>query len=157
MSEIILQTESVDQTRDLAARIAKHLPRPTVVALSGQLGAGKTHFIKGLGQGLGLDPRKICSATFVLIAEYGEEPKLIHIDAYRIDEPEELEDIGWYELIDEPDALIAVEWAEKIQPILPTDRLDIQIEILDDHRRQFTLRPTGPNCETALSAAFAQS
>lgn len=155
MTELVLQTETVDETRQFAAALAGRLPRPAVVALSGQLGAGKTQFIKGLGQGLGFDPAKICSATFVLIAEYEGDHRLVHIDAYRLTRPEDLETIGWHELIEEPDTLIAVEWAEKIEPLLPPDRLDVRIEILDDHRRRIRLAPRGQAAETAVRHALA--
>jgi tRNA threonylcarbamoyladenosine biosynthesis protein TsaE len=148
-------TNNVDETIELARKLASVLPRPAVIALSGQLGAGKTHFIKGLGLGLGINPAKVCSATFVLIAEYGEAPKLVHIDAYRFNDPHELEDIGWYELLEEPDTLIAVEWAGKITSILPAERLDVTIEILDDHRREFILSPIGPQCIAAVEKALA--
>jgi tRNA threonylcarbamoyladenosine biosynthesis protein TsaE len=147
-------TSSIEETFELARKLASVLPRPSVIALSGQLGAGKTHFIKGLGLGLGLNPAKVCSATFVLIAEYGDAPKLVHIDAYRFNDPHELEDIGWYELLEEPDTLIAVEWADKITTILPGERVDVLIEILDDHRRKFTLSPIGTQCTTAVEKAF---
>ncbi|MFA5866324.1 MAG: tRNA (adenosine(37)-N6)-threonylcarbamoyltransferase complex ATPase subunit type 1 TsaE [Phycisphaerae bacterium] len=150
MTTFIRQTDSVAQTQQLASSLAKHLTLPAVLAISGQLGAGKTHFIKGLGQGLGIDPQKICSATFVIIAEYGQEKRLIHIDAYRLSNPNELESIGWYELLDQPNTLLAVEWAEKITPLLPSQRLDIQIDILDDHRRKFTFTPHGQLYESAL-------
>jgi tRNA threonylcarbamoyladenosine biosynthesis protein TsaE len=157
MTEVTLQTETVDQTRRLAAAVARRLARPAVVALSGRLGAGKTQFIKGLGAGLGLDPDRICSATFVLIAEYHDPHHLVHIDAYRLSRPEDLENIGWYELLEEPDTLIAVEWAEKIRPLLPLERLDVRIDILDDHRRALVLVPHGPAIQDALRQALADS
>ncbi|NLE29984.1 MAG: tRNA (adenosine(37)-N6)-threonylcarbamoyltransferase complex ATPase subunit type 1 TsaE [Phycisphaerae bacterium] len=147
-----IETQTVEQTRRLACDLVKKLPRPAVVALSGQLGAGKTQFIKGLGEGLGLDPQKICSATFVLIAEYGEDRQLVHIDAYRFDKPEELENIGWYELLDQPQTVIAIEWADKVQDILPPEHLNVQIEILDDHRRQITLTARGQSYLSALDS-----
>jgi tRNA threonylcarbamoyladenosine biosynthesis protein TsaE len=156
MNTKTITTDSVEQTLNLACRLAKHLPRPAVIALSGQLGAGKTHFIKGLGLGLGLNPAKICSTTFVLIAEYGEQPKLVHIDAYRFKAPHELEDIGWYELLEEPDTLIAVEWADKIVSILPSERLDVTIEILGDHQRKFILTPFGPHCTAAVEKTLSE-
>ncbi len=139
MSTLTLQTESVEETRKAARVLAGMLSLPAVVALSGQLGAGKTQFVKGLGEGLGLDPQKICSATFVLIAEYGEEPRLVHIDAYRLGKPEELENIGFQELVEDPHTLVAIEWAEKIAALLPPDHLNVHLEILDDHRRRITL------------------
>lgn len=147
-----IQTQTVEQTRQLACELAKRLPLPAVIALSGQLGAGKTQFIKGLGQGLGLDPQKICSATFVLIAEYGEERPLVHIDAYRFERPEELENIGWYELLEQPETLIAIEWADKVESILPAERLTVRIAILDDHRREITFLAEGQPYESAIES-----
>jgi tRNA threonylcarbamoyladenosine biosynthesis protein TsaE len=154
MTEITIQTNSVEETQTLAAAIAKQLPRPTILALFGHLGAGKTHFIKGVGMGLGLDPRKICSATFVLIAEYGDNSELTHIDAYRIDDPEELIDIGFNELIENPNSLIAIEWSEKIREILPPNRLEIEIKIINDTSRTITLRPIDQATTTALNIAL---
>ena len=143
MVEFILETNSAEATRRVGSRLAAELGRPAVVALSGQLGAGKTQFVKGLGQGLGLDPARICSATFVLIAEYGEQPRLVHIDAYRLSKPEELENIGFEELVTEADTLVAIEWSEKILPLLPADHVAVHLEILDDHRRRISLRAVG--------------
>jgi len=145
-----VQTDSVDQTRTLACALAEHLTLPVVFAISGQLGAGKTHFIKGLGQGIGLDPKKICSATFVLIAEYGREKRLVHIDAYRLDRHEDLENIGWYELLEDQNAILAIEWAEKIAPILPTNRINLHIDIINDHRRKLTFSTDSPACAQTL-------
>ena len=145
-----ITSQSVEQTQQLAAALADRLSRPALLAISGRLGAGKTHFIKGLGPPLGIDPRNICSATFVIMAEYGREKRLVHVDAYRLKTPGELENIGWYELLERPDVLIAVEWADKITPLLPPHRLDIRIDILDDHRRNFVFTPRGPVYKSAL-------
>jgi tRNA threonylcarbamoyladenosine biosynthesis protein TsaE len=152
-----IQTQTVEQTRRLACDLVKKLPRPAVVALSGQLGAGKTQFIKGLGQGLGLDPQKICSATFVLIAEYGDESQLVHIDAYRFEKPEELENIGWYELLEQPETVIAIEWADKVAPILPAERLNVTIEIIDDVRRKITFTAIGEAYQSAIESLTCHS
>ena len=154
MNAITVTTRSVEETQQLAALLARAIPRPALLALTGRLGAGKTHFIKGLGPPLGIDPTQICSPTFVLITEHGPEdgPRLVHIDAYRLNSPDELDAVGFTELLDLPDAIIAVEWAEKIATILPADRLDITIDINDNHSRTFTLTPHGQKYQAALQS-----
>ena len=151
MKQFTFQTNSVLETKRLAEALGKRLTLPAVVAVTGRLGAGKTHFIKGLGQSLGLDPDKICSATFVIIAEYGSEKRLIHIDAYRLGSPQELQAIGWYELLEEQNVLIAVEWADKIVPLLPADRIDIQIDIISDEQRKITITANDCRGEACLA------
>ncbi len=132
-------TENAEQTKKLACDLLSEISVPAIFAITGQLGAGKTQFVKGLGEGLGLDSREICSASFIVIAEYGQSPALIHIDAYRLTHPQELLDIGWNEIIERDDAIIAIEWPEKIKSILPDKRIDVEIEIIDEHKRKITI------------------
>jgi tRNA threonylcarbamoyladenosine biosynthesis protein TsaE len=148
---LTVETKRYDETRALAKSIAQILPRPCALALIGQLGAGKTQFIKGLGEGLGLDPSKICSATFVLIAEYGEEEKLVHIDAYRLNDPRELSAVGFEELLDQQNTIVAVEWADKISTLLPEEHIEIKISILDDQRRRISIVPHGKSLSELFS------
>ncbi len=100
-----------------------------MVALEGPLGAGKTVFVKGLGEGLGLDPAGIASPTFVIASEYPARDglRLAHVDLYRVESRAELESAGFLDLL-EPGALLAVEWADRIPEALPADRLAIRIE-----------------------------
>jgi tRNA threonylcarbamoyladenosine biosynthesis protein TsaE len=113
-----------------------------VIALEGELGAGKTQFVRGLAEGLGLDARQVSSPTFVMVQEYdvpahapaehadNGETVLIHIDAYRLRSADDRASIGW-----EGDggsmregAVVAIEWASLMGEALPSDRLDVRIE-----------------------------
>ena len=107
-----------------------------ILALQGELGAGKTQLVRGLAQGLGLNPRLVSSPTFVMVQEYEpvggdpDTPVLVHIDAYRIQSPDELESIGWTGHGEElrEGAVVAIEWAKLIRPALGDDLLWIEIE-----------------------------
>lgn len=134
-----IYTKSTERTIEIAAELAGEISTPSFIALSGHLGAGKTHFIKGLGKGLGIDSKTICSASFVIVAEYGHPVRLVHIDAYRIEDPQELLDIGFDDILDRKDIIVAVEWAEKIKPILPKERIDVNISIIDDSHRKIEI------------------
>ncbi len=100
-----------------------------MVALEGPLGAGKTTFVKGLAEGLGLDPAGVTSPTFVIASEYPARDglRLAHVDLYRVESRAELESAGFLDLL-EPGALVAVEWADRLPEALPADRLAIRIE-----------------------------
>lgn len=116
MSKIITTT-SANQTIQLGKKIAKTLKVGQVIGLVGELGAGKTQFVKGLAKGLGLK-NNITSPTFVLLRNY-ESVKLVHIDCYRLNNSDELLELGFEELI--KDNIIVIEWADKIRSILPKD------------------------------------
>ena len=131
-----LVTESPRETRDLACGLAQAVQLPAVVGLVGPLGAGKTVFVKGLGEGLGLDGDAICSATFVIVREYGTQRRLVHVDAYRLSGPAELEAVGWDEILERRDCLIAIEWADRVADLLPPEALHVN------------LAPTGPTSRT---------
>ncbi len=117
-------TQSPQETIKLANKLGRHFIGGTVLALQGDLGAGKTHFTKGLAQALNIQ-ENITSPTFVLLKEYLVKnnqhniKKLIHIDCYRLSNPEELLALGWQELINNAENLIVIEWADKIKSILP--------------------------------------
>lgn len=106
-------SNSEDDTRAIAAALAPALPPGAVLLLSGDLGAGKTAFVRGLAEGLGLDPGEVTSPTFTLVHEYrGGTLPLIHVDLYRLDRAE-LDEIG----LDQDLAaagVTAVEWAERL-------------------------------------------
>ncbi len=112
------------ETERIAAALAGGLQAGTVVALHGDLGAGKTRFVRGLAIGLGHDPDLVSSPTFVIEHRYqaaGAVP-LVHIDAYRIANSDDLQTIGWDELVAAREAIMAVEWAERISSELPAAR-----------------------------------
>jgi len=103
--------------------------RGLVVSLVGPLGAGKTVFVKGLAEGLGIDPAAVASPTFVISSEYpaGGGRLLAHVDLYRVESRDELESTGFADLL-EPGAVVAVEWGDRFPAALPLDRLEIAIE-----------------------------
>ncbi|NBC16082.1 MAG: tRNA (adenosine(37)-N6)-threonylcarbamoyltransferase complex ATPase subunit type 1 TsaE [Bacteroidetes bacterium] len=130
------ETTSPEATRALGARLAATLAPGDVVALDGDLGAGKTQFIKGLCEALGVPPEQITSPTFTLVHEYeGTDGPIYHIDAYRIERIEELYELG-FEDYAYGDGLCLIEWAERIGPLLPDDALRLCLTHLGGTRRQ---------------------
>lgn len=114
--------DSAEAMISLGQNIGKTIEAGTVLALCGPLGAGKTHFTKGLVEGLGGDPSGVTSPTFALIHEYrSAEARLpvVHLDFYRMDDIDEVLRIGWEEYLDENDGVIVVEWPTKFPELLP--------------------------------------
>jgi tRNA threonylcarbamoyladenosine biosynthesis protein TsaE len=100
-----------------------------VVSLTGDLGAGKTLFVKGLAAGLGLAADLVTSPTFAIVNEYPavDGPRLIHMDFYRLESENALEEVGFLDLL-AMDAVLAIEWGERFAHALPADRMEIQID-----------------------------
>ena len=115
-------------TEALGEKIARELKAGDFIALDGELGAGKTCFVRGLARGLGIDSHRVASPTYVTMQTYsGGRLPLIHIDVWRMKESNELETIGWDELLTDQSGVIVVEWAKKITGALPQKRIQIQI------------------------------
>ena len=121
----------------LIGSLAPHTDTATVVALSGELGAGKTTFAQGIARALGIE-ENVTSPTFVLEKIYQLEgqrfARLIHIDAYRLNDPHELEVLGWTEIIVDPVNLIIIEWPEKVARLIPADAIHIAFTGSGDSR-----------------------
>jgi tRNA threonylcarbamoyladenosine biosynthesis protein TsaE len=149
---LTFRTDSPEATRQLAARLGAHLQAGDVVALYGDLGAGKTCFVQGLAAGMGIRDH-VTSPTFILVRTHPGTPALCHADAYRLESPAELEDLGLEDLLAE--AVLAIEWAEKVQEALPTDRLEVTLRILDDDARELTFCAGGERSEAVLREALA--
>lgn len=137
-------TRSEDDTRRLAECVAAGLDGledATVIALEGDLGAGKTRFVRGLASGLGVTLDAIASPTFVLAVEHRGAfgVTLAHLDAWRVRSVEELESVGWEEMLRRPRMVIAVEWASKIAEALPAERIDVTIAHGPDGEREITI------------------
>jgi tRNA threonylcarbamoyladenosine biosynthesis protein TsaE len=108
-------TRSEAETAAVAHDLAARLDAGFVVLLYGELGAGKTAFVRGLAEGLGVQPDEVSSPTFTLVQEYrGGRLTLVHADLYRLDNPREFDDLGLDEI--GADGVIAIEWAEKLPP-----------------------------------------
>jgi tRNA threonylcarbamoyladenosine biosynthesis protein TsaE len=113
MATITHQTRSEDETAAVGRHLAASLGAGDVVLLSGDLGAGKTAFVKGLAEGLGVQRDDVSSPTFTLMQEYrGGRVTLYHVDLYRLDDPREIDDLGLDEIA--AGGVLAIEWAEKL-------------------------------------------
>ena len=143
-------SNSVEKTRAFGERLGRLLRSGDVVALSGELGSGKTTFIQGLAQGMGRDPASVKSPTFVLMREYPGQVPLIHVDGYRLDGAPA---VSWLdlELLFSPHKITVIEWAERFTGLLPDDRLDVRLEHVSANRRRLALTSSGPRATEVLT------
>jgi tRNA threonylcarbamoyladenosine biosynthesis protein TsaE len=148
--ERTLTTTDADGTRELGAALAAAARPGDLIALRGDLGAGKTQFAKGFGAGLGIDAT-INSPSFVLMAEYAGRLPLFHIDLYRLADASDAIAGG---LLDErqADGVTLVEWAERLGDALPADRLDVTIDGSGEGPRTIRVRATTPATQRYLEA-----
>ena len=144
-----LETASVEETLALGCRLGGALQPGDTIALIGTLGSGKTHFVKGVARGVDVPAEIVVnSPTFVPVNEYPGRLHLYHLDAYRLSGAEELEALGFEEMASHNSAVL-VEWADRVHECLPEDHLRIEIEIVGDTARQFTIAAKGSQ-STAL-------
>ena len=124
----------------LGERLAGELPRSGVVLLIGNLGAGKTTLAKGIVRGRGAAERDdVSSPTFTLIHEYGPRGDVYHIDLYRLEEARQVATLGLEEIFDR-DALILIEWGERLPQLMPAQRTEIYIRTTGDEEREIEVR-----------------
>ena len=144
VATLTLQTSDPQATAAVAAAIAPLLCPGDVVALSGELGAGKTCFVQGAARGLGIDAR-VTSPTFVLVRVYEGRLPMVHCDVYRLDRLQDVHELGDEVLA--PDAVTFIEWGDAIAPLLPADRLEVELTLAgsfeDDGDRTVTIRTFG--------------
>jgi tRNA threonylcarbamoyladenosine biosynthesis protein TsaE len=134
-------------THALGVRLGRLLFGGAVVALVGPLGAGKTHLVRGIAEGLGVpDGRAVTSPTFVLIQEYAGRLPVYHFDAYRLSGAAPFADLGVHEYL-EGDGVCLIEWADRVEGCLPPERLEVAMEVSGEHSRRATLRPRGGRYE----------
>ena len=133
-------TNSAEETIDFAKKLARGLKPGSVLCLEGDLGSGKTTFVKGLAEGLGLKhPEQVKSPTFVLMHVYRAKIPLYHFDCYRLNSVEELANIGIGDFANDPHAICCIEWAEKAKALIPLHALWIKFEILDVSQRRIVV------------------
>ena len=131
MSELRFVTASTEETIALGERLGKELRAGDVLVLTGDLGAGKTQFTKGIAAGMGVVD-DVTSPTFDILMVYGgEQMPLYHFDLYRLDDPDQLEDIGFYDAL-EGDGPCVIEWGEQFSDEIGSERLDVYLTRLDD-------------------------
>jgi len=127
-----------EETREAGRNLAEGLKTGDVVLLYGDLGAGKTTFVKGMASALGIAEREIISASFTIIAEYESNPPLYHIDLYRLERPEDLEAVGLYEYLGS-DGIAVVEWADRLPEEETGGAISVHINFLDDGSREIVI------------------
>lgn len=132
-----LITKSSDETKKFAAEFAKNLKGRDLVCLYGDLGSGKTTFVQGLAEGLGVKKR-VLSPTFVFVRIYPLESRklrLVHIDLYRVEKPEDTDSLGLDEFWSDPENIVVIEWAEKAEGLLPRNRTNIRFKYVSEDER----------------------
>ena len=132
-------TNSELETFALGGRVGAAITPGTFLLLHGDLGAGKTAFVRGVAAGLGGDPAEVSSPTFVLIQHYKGRTPLVHVDLYRLESAAAVDDLGWEELAS--GAVVAVEWAERLPRTLDGSVL-VRIEDLGANQRRITIERT---------------
>ena len=149
------RTHSSAETLALARRVGSILRAGDVVALVGDLGAGKTVFAKGIAQALGVED-DVVSPTFTLVREYaGAAVPMVHVDVYRLDHLQELHDAGFDELVGDA-AITVIEWGDRVAALLPVDRLDVALTPGDDDDdRLVTFEPSGRSWTARRDALVA--
>ena len=143
-------SEDEDETDRLGSRLARVLQPGDVVTLIGNLGSGKTRFVRSVVRELDADVRAT-SPTFVLIQEYPTSPPVAHLDAYRLADADELLALGFDELL-ESDTVVFVEWADRVAAAMPRDQLRVRIEVLGETRRRFLFSANGSRSQRILNA-----
>jgi len=133
----VFETGSEEATEALARRLAAHVGPGVFVLLYGDLGAGKTVFVRGLAAGLGAPPEEVSSPTFTLVQEYRGRLTLQHVDLYRVEAPGEVGELGLDELA-AGGAVVVVEWAERL-PAAPPGAVRVRIEDLGGDRRRIEI------------------
>ena len=136
-------TTSPEATRQLGRDIGRRLRAPTVITLTGDLGTGKTVLVQGLARGLGVpDTYYVTSPSYTLINEYPGRMGLVHVDLYRLETHFDIEDIGLADILN-GDGIVAIEWADRLGPVLPDAYLDIRMKMIDDLVRDIRITAYG--------------
>jgi tRNA threonylcarbamoyladenosine biosynthesis protein TsaE len=142
-------TRSAEETFDLAYRIGEALSEPAVFLLQGDLGAGKTVFAKGVGAGLDIDPADVNSPTFTMVNRHEGRMRLYHLDLYRVaGGANEVYDLGLEEILAEPDAVVVVEWPERLEGFIIPNAYQVAISDLGGDDRRIIIDQ--PNAKRSL-------
>ena len=139
MEQIEFISHNVAETETFAEQLATTFVGGEVLLLKGDLGAGKTHFVKGLARGLGIDD-VVTSPTFALHNSYDGRLTLNHFDFYRIEDSEEVEILGLNEFFYDKNGVAAIEWSENVASLLPKRCIAVTIDKLDDETRKITVK-----------------
>lgn len=149
LEELPRTTSSPDETLELARLIAEAVEPPLVIGLYGDLGSGKTQFVKGFCGAVGIPMERVTSPTYTIANEYHGSVTVYHLDAYRIGDIDELYEFG-YERYFYEGGICLVEWADRVEDLLPEHTLRLKFEHLGDSKRRIALvsEQTGPAART---------
>ncbi len=145
----LVSTASAEETFALGEQLGAALLPKDFVGLSGQLGAGKTQFSRGVAQGTGVPLEDVSSPTYSIVQTYRGRLELHHVDLYRLATDDDLFAIGWFDLL-EGDGAFLVEWVDQVRSAAPSDALTVSIAVLGPEQRRFELRATGPSSQALL-------
>jgi tRNA threonylcarbamoyladenosine biosynthesis protein TsaE len=135
-------SRSAEETQKAAGRLAKALPKASILCLKGDLGSGKTTFVKGLASGLGLSADKVNSPTFVVMNIYEGKLPVYHFDLYRLETPEAINAIGYEEFF-YGEGISVIEWSERLGKLMPQDYLEISFEHKTENERELQFSAKG--------------
>ena len=133
-----IKVNSEKETADLAEEFSLALKAGETIVINGELGAGKTFFIKSAAKSLGIN--NVNSPTFALVNEYTGKFKIYHFDFFRINEVKELYDIGFVDYLNDEKAIIFIEWGNLFPEILPHKRIEVEIQVLEDFSREIIIK-----------------
>ncbi len=151
MPSVVYLADSLAATERLGEALAEILPEGMTVSLVGTLGAGKTRLVQAIATACGVPREQVVSPTYTLCHEYLGTRRIDHLDLYRVRDEDELLELGVEEYFSSP-SLTFVEWGDRFTELLPIERLEIEIEVLDEGRRQFTIRAGGSQGASVLAA-----
>jgi tRNA threonylcarbamoyladenosine biosynthesis protein TsaE len=135
---MIIESRSVEETIEIGKKFAEKLSIGDVICLEGDLGAGKTHFVKGVAEFFNINADKVSSPTFTLINEYPGEIPIYHFDCYRLETEQQALEIGVEEYL-YGDGISIIEWPSKIKGLIPKDAIQIEIKHLDSSKRSINI------------------
>jgi len=139
---LTIYTKSEEETLNLGCKIGKTIFSPSLIALIGELGSGKTTLTRGIAKGMGIEG-VVKSPSFVIINEYSGPIPLYHFDLYRIDDPDQLNQLGYEEYFYTEKGVVVIEWADKILSLLPPQYLEIKMRMENFYLRKVVLLPRG--------------
>jgi len=152
-----ITTCSLNETHILGQQTGIWVKNGMVIALTGDLGSGKTSFVQGLAKGLDVpDEYYITSPTFTLINEYPGRCPLFHIDLYRLNDPVDVEDIGLYDIL-HGEGIVAVEWADRLYKNFLSDYMGVHLEILSDESRKIEITANGESGISLIRKLFSSA
>jgi len=154
--DFVVESKGPEETARGGERLGGLVQGGDVICLTGTLGAGKTVFVKGIAAGMGVnDPRTVTSPSFTLINRYDGCLALYHVDAFRLDDSTDLEELGSDEMF-YGDGVVAVEWADRVEEALPKDRLDVVFTVVGPSSRKLEFAAKGERARKLLGIFASQ-